>query len=242
MIILRQKRYSFGRNVVNWSKGVISKIGQLLNNVLVGIKNFAKHIKGGGKEVKEHTAKMGEHGKNLERAFSDVPIKADFNQYCKAIPDYANLYALKKFNNTILEGTPDKVLGLIKKCFPSFLGLVEPEVITEYREDYINSKECPGDYAEILFTFGEELVYLWDFDKQSWYVQDRTYNPRKEWMISRRILEALKINFDPSKNQLLQSRLESWEKSFSDQPDGIKYYMRRYCDRLLGAINKMLDR
>ena len=242
MIIKRQKTYSFGRTIINWTRGVISKIGQLLNNVLIGIKNVAKHIVGKRGECKEHTAKIGEHEKNVEKSFSDVPLKADLSQYCKSIPDYAKLCALKKFNKDLLEGTPDRVLGLIKRCFPSFLGLAEPEIITEYREDYINSKECPGDYAEILFTFGEELVYLWDFDKESWFVQDRTYNPMKEWKINGSILKAIRENFDPLKNPLLQKRVDAWEKNFSDQDEPIKNYMRVYCKMLLNAIDRMIER
>ena len=245
MVILRNKQFSIWSSTVDWAKKFTPRIpigenaklyflwpGTILGAMVGFIKGIKEKHSITGSTSNDHG--KGDHGP-LEKKFSDVPMDADFNEYCKEIKEYAKLAALSSYNFRILKSVPEEGQKFIWKCFPSFMVLAKPEEIRSYREDYMSdpSAKGAGDYAEVLFTFGNELVYLWDFDRKAWYVQDRTYNPRKEWRIKDNdLFGAIEINFDPKYNKLLANRLDAWDNKYGDTG----FDMRKYCECLLSAI------
>ena len=247
MIILRQKTYSVGK-IIQWAKDSMPKISKnilyglksflsSLGDIMTKLKNSVKHIITRVKENKDHDTSS--HNSALEKTFSDMPRKADLLEYCEAIPSYDRLMRLQEINKSIIRDLPGDMQEFIWRHFPSFLVLASPKQMNEYRKDYMNNKnkDLAGDYTEVLFTYGNELVYLWDFDVKAWYVQDRTYSPQREWEIDGNILDAIKINFDPKKNSLLKMRLEKWEKMTKDED--LRGYMRWYCNFLLQIIDQV---
>ena len=199
---------------------------------IIGLVNEVRHVVWGIQAKRHRSNDVHEKTVAKEKSFSDVPLTDDFSEYCKAIPRYKDLAGFYSWNHKSMKDLPEKVKVFIYKGYPSFFGLETPEKITEYRKDYMQSKEAPGDYAEILFTYGGELVYVWDFDKQCWYVQDRTYTPQKEWMIKGDVLDALRIHFDPKKNPLLEQRIKVWEEK-----TGGNEFMKLYCEEILEVID-----
>ncbi len=256
MIILRQKNYSeFSDTVLNWAKKFTPRIpignirlniiwpgtvlGALVGVFVGGIKELAKIFKHSksinsiGKPSTEHI-NTEEHSANdliRERHFSDTPLKSDFFDYCKVIPGYKSLAYLNNLNFKLLEGTSEDWKKNIWKYFPSFLVLSTPEEITSYRKDYL-SAENPSDYAEILFMYGNELKLIWDFDRESWYVMDFTYNPPKEWKIGgKEDLEKVLLNFcDPDKDELLKHRIES------AKDESMANLLKKYCSILSSMV------
>ena len=248
-MIIKRKLYSIGGDMIDWAKKftpriplgrntklyflwpgtIVGAIFGLLKGIVTKIKHLIK-----GTPTSDHEPVQHADSLDRERAFSDVSLDADIYEYMKVIPGYKELIKLNVINNNILNGMRDEDVELVWKLLPSFLSVSSPNKINKYREDYMNSDEKPGDYAEILFTYGNELVYLWDFDRKAWYIQDRTYNPSKEWKIEKGdILSAIAMNFNPEKNELLKYRIgkdsDRVPKSWSD-------WAEAYCKIILDAV------
>ncbi len=257
MIILRQKEYSeFSDTVLNWAKRFTPRIpigntklyllwpGTIIGalvGVFKGLVNKFKHTDNKtGKPSNEHDIEHTSGELLKERKFSDIP-ETTFEDYCKVIPGYKNLAYLNTINLETLKDYDYDWKRFIWMYFPSFLVVASPNEITEYRNDYL-SDENPQDYSEVLFMYGNELVFIWDFDRKAWYVQDKTYKPMKEWRIGdgRNAKEDLKkalINFcDPSKDELLKHRIEA---TSSNQDTVQSFY--DYCDKLRNLIEKAFD-
>ena len=192
-----------------------------------------------GKPVQSEHAEEHNDEQVKEKEFSDVPLDADIEEYCKVIPGYKDLLTLQAMNFEILKGLNKDQKEVIWKLLPSFLVIAGPKTIREYREDYMNAKECSGDYAEILFSFGNELVYLWDFDRKKWYVQDRTYSPHKEWTFPNEyLLGAIAEAFNPDKNELLRHRVG---RGNDKAPEEWTKFAESYCKLLLNLIQDVRD-
>ena len=248
MIILRQKNYStFGDTVWSWAKKFTPRIpigntrlfilwpGTLLGalvGVFKGIASKFKHTDNTiGKPCNEH--QNTEHSVG-EKRFSDVPIEADFEEYCKVIPGYKNLAYLNTLNFKLLDDVPEESKRLIWKYLPSFLTVSTPKDIEVYRKDYL-SDETPRDFAEILYMYGNELVFIWDFDTEAWYIQDKTYKPQKEWKIGNKkedLLQLLIKFCDPERDGLLKHRLEAMDPDYRDM-------FTNYCKILRNCIEKI---
>lgn len=195
------------------------------------IKHFIK-----GTPVKEHT---GDHKEEpREKQFSEVPKELDFQGYCKVIPGYKELCALSSMNFRVLEKLSPENRKFIWKNFPSFLVVANPETINKYREDF--REKYGQDYSEIMFVYGNEIDFVWDFDKEGWYVRDHTYTPLKEYKISNNdILGAIKVVFDPSKNPLLKARVDRW---MNEEKLASQFNMREYCNVVLNLIDFFVKR
>lgn len=218
---------AFSDTVLNWAKKFTPRIpigntklyllwpgtiiGALVGVFKALVSKFKHTDNTTGKPCNEHQDTEHTAG---EKRFSDVPLEADFDEYCKIIPGYKNLAYLNSLNFRLLDGVPEESKRLIWKYLPSFLVLATPKDIREYRKDYL-SDENPRDYAEILFMFGNELVFIWDFDTEAWYIQDKTYKPQKEWRIGNskkeELLQALAKFCDPERDELLKHRLEAMD-------------------------------
>lgn len=202
--------------VIGFFKGLASKV-----------KHYLK-----GMPVKEHT---GDHKEEpREKQFSDVPEELDFKEYSEVIPGYERLCLMSATNFRILSKLTPENRKFIWKNFPSFLVVADPETINRYRKDF---REAYGsDYSEILFSYGNEIDFLWDFDKEQWYARDHTYSPSKEYLIKNNdIFKAIRETYDPSKNPLLKARLEKWE---GDEKLSKSFNMRGYCEAILEMIDK----
>lgn len=230
-MIYTVKRFSqkeFSLNVLSLGKQLIKGPLKIIKGVWDFFRGMASKIKHHipGKPVKEHTKTHPEEGE-ITKQFSDSP------EYCKIIPGYEELSVLSSLNFKILKPLGPEGRKFIYKYFPSFLLVVDPETINRYREDF--RKKYGQDYSEIMYAFGGEMDFLWDFDKEKWYAKDTTYNPAKEYEIrGNDILGALSIIFDPTKNKLLRARLEMWE---SDEYLSGKFDMRKYCETILKMLN-----
>ena len=235
MILKRQKIYSdsaileilsnFGRIL---GLKYLAKIGKQFWQKL---KDLAKRFKHPvtGKPTKGYDIKHKETTKN----FSDVSLNADFSEYSKKIPFYELLTNLAAVEKKILkmQNTSEDEIDFIYKYFPSFQGLCDPETINLYRKNYIKSEN--KDFAEILFAFGGELVYVWDFDNNSWHVFDTTYSPSKGWeLTSKNIFESLRQTFDENENELLKNRLKTVEDKYPEQHKVLK----KYCKDMLNLV------
>ena len=209
--------WTIAGGVVGFFKGLASKI-----------KHYIK-----GTPSKEH---IGDHKEEpREKQFSET---LDFKEYCKLIPGYKELCALSTFNFRILKKLSTENRKFIWKYFPSFLVVANPETINEYRKDF--REKYGQDYSEILFAYGNEIDFVWDFDKEGWYVRDHTYTPLKEYKVTNNdILGAIKAVFDPSKNPLLKARVDKWmgEEKFASQ-----FNMQEYCNIILEMIDIFLMR
>lgn len=174
-----------------------------------------------------------------EKSFSEVPRDAKFRDYCKSIPGYEKLEVLKIINLEILKNLSTEKRKFIWKYFPSILTVSSPEEINSFRDDNINSPEPKnGDYAEVFFAYGNELVFIWDFDRKGWFVQDLTYSPFKEIKIEDNdILGYLKnYAFNPKVNKLLGKRVKSWISGGFQEKTG--FDVEKYINVLLMTIEK----
>lgn len=226
-------RIPLGNNSRLFILGPWTALGAIVG-LIAGLKNKFSHPKVGSVE-KDHSNTNVIHNANMtqQKAFSDRGIsKLDFKQLCEEVPGYDKIALLCNMNWDLLDKLSNDNKMFIWKNFPSFLIVAKPDQIYAYRQDFISKSN--EDYSEILFTFGNELVYLWDFDKKYWSVQDRTYSPKKEWRIEGDILDGIKHTFDPKNNQLLQKRIEAFE---SDPELANSFNIRKYCETILKLID-----
>lgn len=244
MIIPRQKSYSDFTSFTNILAHYSQKIGLdwlkgIGRTVIDALKNFAKKFKHfiAGKPTKEHETN---HTESKQKSFSDLSLNSDFNVYSKVIPGYSELVALSEIGKDMFkkQQIPANVGDNIFKYFPSYFGVVDPETINKYRKDYIDNNN--GDWAEILFLYGGELVYVWDFDKNSWYVLDKTHTPVKEFkLVNNNIFLTILQNFDPEKDNVLKMRLEYLEKSNPNAAEFFKSYCKLMQDMTLYSAKKL---
>jgi len=221
--IKEERSYSrFG----NWIKGLSKSIGGMLKKLSLRFKHPVKGVPIKGKVDKSH--KIEANFKKTKR-FSDISTDLGLEEYCKLIPGYQQLWLSLSFANMILlDNISFENKKFICDYFPSLIILSSPDQINKYRQDYMS--DIGIDMSEILFTFGDELVYGWNFDQKAWCVQDRTYNPAKEWRISdnSKIFNCIAYSFDPDHNTLLQQRINVWEGEGNNEV----FNMREYCNVL----------
>lgn len=251
MIILRQRVSSdFKESMLNWTRNLSPRftINSIIFSTVAWVKSLAGRLrllagrfKHGdnklGNQCEEHKL-LGHHdisGLVKEKEFSN--ISKTFEEYCDLIPGYKSLAYLNNLNFKLLEGTSEELKKYIWTYFPSFFVLAKPDEIDQYREDYLSDPN-PQDYAEILFMYGNELVFLWDFDKKSWYLLDKTYKPQKEWRIDGGkdgLRQALLKFCDSERDELLKRRIETIKSK-----EGSKA-IRDYCSALIDLINKSFN-
>ena len=245
--VVKEKHFSIWSDTLDWAKKFTPRIplGDKSNLILLGpwtmvggVIGFFKGLASkfshwiSGKPSNDHE-KEKIHSTNLEKKqFSDVSLDADYKEYCKIIPKYEELSVLSSLNYKLLDQLTKENRKFIWQVFPSFLVISSPEKINEFRKDFID--KFGEDYAEIMFSFGGEIDYIWDFDRESWYTRDHTYNPAKEWKISGNdIIGCIKQTFNPEMNDLLKERLKKWE---SDEKLSSQFDMRKYCEEILKLI------
>lgn len=252
MIILRQKKFSrFSDTVLDWAKKFTPRIpigntrlyilwpGTIIGALVGVFKGLADKFKHGtsnnvGKPCTEHELEHTSKDVFKERKFSDVDLESTFEDYCNIIPGYKSLAYLNNLNFELLKGTSEDYKKTLWTYFPSFFVLSRPNEINDYRRDYL-SDDDPQDYAEILFMYGDELIFLWDFNRENWYVLDKTYTPKKEWKITngKEGLRDVLLNMcDPEKDALLKHRI-----SAAKDQEMVKI-MENYCKTLRMLIEK----
>lgn len=250
MIILRQKEYGeVWDKTIEWAKHLTPRIplskttglrilwpGTLVGaaiGLFIGVcKKLAKLFK----HISKNNNKINpsnDHSKSVEKRFSDVPVHANMGDYLLNIPEYGKLLALFKYNHEILKTFPEENKKLLWKIFPGYLVVANGEEINGYRKDYMKEKSNPGDYSEILFMYGNELVFLYDFDRKAWYVQDRTYNPKKEWKIADgKLFDYILDMFDPKNDELLKRRIDKW-KELNSEDNELSSFPEKYLKELI---------
>lgn len=243
MILKRQKIYSDSAILETLSNfGKILRLKYLANlgkQFWQKLKDLAKRFKHFvvGKKVDEHNDEIRQdHVEPRQKKFSKISLNADAFTYFKEIPSYKELMTCSAAEDKMLEKNQatEGFKDYIYKYFPSFQGLCLPNTINEYRKDYISTDD--GDWSEILFLYGGELVYIWDFDRNSWYVLDKTYVPKKEWKIegTKNLFKVLLSSFDREKDELLNRRLES----LKEKDENLYRSMEQYCDIMLSLVKK----
>lgn len=235
-------------NIINFQEDNIKLVGntkcfshpykiiwKTIKTYFQALKEIAKRIKHKiqGRQTSEHPQAI--HGDESQKSFSDVSLDPTLENYTKTVPGYSNLQSLsiKNLKYLLDMGLTAENIAVIQKLFPSFISLADPKKITLFRNDYINGEK--GDYAEILFMYGNEVDFIWDFDKESWYLRDHTFTPSKEYIINDgRLKEAIRNLFNPDSDELLRHRIEKWEAKEDLNED---FNVRSYCEYMLNLID-----
>ena len=94
---------------------------------------------------------------------------------------------------------------------PTFQDILSSTSIEKYSKDY--------DYkwTEVMYTYMNndahnfELLLLYDFEKNDWYVEDFTYNSPQEYKISS-LKDYLLLLFNPKRDLFLASKIAFFSK------------------------------
>lgn len=222
MIILRDKEFSFLGSILGKLKTVghyiSGKISQLFH------KNSDKsHLQEAKKEVISE-----------QKSFSDI------YDYSDLIPGYYTLWtandvcrdAIAKLD--IVSSSSD--LKIFMEEFP-YISIMSPNTIDRWRQDYKNDGD--GDWSEIIFMYGTELTYIWDFERKNWYVKDSTYNPAKEFYIGsneKSIVQNIINSFDPEKDTVLGDKIKDIRKRGKGTEIADK--IEKYCEIVRDSLKQ----
>lgn len=192
--VFNQKNFSIFDNIKNMTKIYLKDLSKKYKHIKGVVSSFIHRIK---------TA----HINNAlgSKFFSE----SEFNS-CDRIPDYKKLLLLKNLET-------DRYKDFVSKSdwlsfFPSFQFVIDPNTIEKYAEDY-NYK-----WTEVMFNYYSfenknfETVLIYDFEKNSWYVKDTTYEPPKEFLIKGTLKDYLLVSFDYKFDELLKNRINSLNK------------------------------
>ena len=194
------------RNAFDKLKSGIKKLG---HHVMAGISRFFKNLP-------NNIHKLILHRGEKEKLFSELSSEEKEDIYRKVYDFEENNENYKILKSLVkeywkrlgpIENDPKLMKVLYENC-PTLLHLVHWQTIEEYVCDfYQNSGE---KYSEILFMYGGTLVFLYDFDKNFWSVQDWTYNPKKEWTFDSKLLfKIIARYFDPEHDAVYKHFLDS---------------------------------
>lgn len=206
----------------------------MLKSLGTKLKSIGHYIK--GKAISAiHLMKIHKNNPS-EKHFSDISQ----NQLVTELPKgYNYLNAIRVVSNIYNV----KVMGLetikhFQKVFPTLDGLVPPDKIKEFREDFKKDSNGKQDFSEIIFIYGEELVYLYDYKNSYWFARDTTYKPMKEYFIgdSKAAFKSIAGAFDTEKDEILRNRINVLENK--DTVD----WMYKYCNFMKKQLLKYADR